>query len=229
MKLDEPAFSNSRYYSHPQYYSEDSEYKSHSKQKRKNNSRQKRATSAIYSIGQHVYVKKYNPRIGNFQMYAGEIVSSIDKGFGAISYTWSDLITSKVFKAWEDDIYPSYSAARAALEAIDKEKLASKEIKKKGNQKEDSQPTVTCDNLQNDKSTHDDVPVVSVSPESEITMVKSSNEIEYDACHAVDYMEINESCSDIEQRVNYLEKELTKEKKKRSKLARLGIACLFGG
>ena len=30
-------------------------------------------------------------------------------------------------------------------------------------------------------------------------------------------------------RIEELEKELTKEKKKRSKLVRLGIACFFGG
>ena len=34
---------------------------------------------------------------------------------------------------------------------------------------------------------------------------------------------------EIEDLRNYIEKELIKEKKKRSKLARLAIACLFGG
>ena len=68
-------------------------------------------------------------------------------------------------------------------------------------------------------------------------MLKSSNGIERDSRQVVDDVDTakgdiiatNTRCSDIEQRVNYLEKELTKEKRKRSKMARLGIACLFGG
>lgn len=182
-----------------------------------------------YSAGQLVYVKKYNSRSGKFQIYDGEIVSSVDKGFGAISYTWVTLNTRKIYRSWEDEIYPSYSAARDALDAD--------EVQKEKVKKEDTQPKVTYDNSQDIKSIHGDISVVSTSPETGTIMLKSSNGIERDACYVVDSIDTakddiiatNSRCSDIEQRVNYLEKELTKEKKKRSKLARLGIACLFGG
>ena len=117
----------------------------------------------------------------------------------------------------ENDIYPSYAAARAALDCEE----SPKEVKK-----EDLKATVKYDNLQNDKSINDDLSVVSISPE-----------IEIDSCQAVDGIKVvkddimaaNITCNDIEQRVNYLEKELSKDKKKYSKLIRLGIACLFGG
>ena len=223
-----------RYYSHPQYYSEEPVVKgefaaeSQSQRKKKTNSKPKTANSAKYSSGQQVYVKKYNARSGKFQICEGEIVSSVDKGFGAILYTWMTLLTRKTYRAWEYDIYPSYSAARAALDC--EESL--KEVKK-----EDLKPTVKYDNLQNDKSINDDLSAVSVSTETESIMSKGSNIIEIDSCQAVDSIKVvkddimtaNSTCNDIEQRVNYLEKELSKDKKKYSKLIRLGIACLFGG
>lgn len=223
-----PMFSDVRYYSQPRYYSGDCESESQFQRKKKTNSRPKMVESAKYSAGQLVYVKKYNPRSGKFQICDGEIVSSADKGFGAISYTWIALNTGKTYRAWEDDIYPSYSVARAALDADE----AQKEDKK-----EDQQHTVTYDNLQDIKSVHGNVAVVSASPETGTIMLKSSNGIEREACHVVDDIDTakgdiiatNSRCSEIEQRVNYLEKELTKEKRKRSKMARLGIACLFGG
>ena len=223
-----------RYYSHPQYYSEEPVVKgefaaeSQSQRKKKTNSKPKTANSAKYSSGQQVYVKKYNARSGKFQICEGEIVSSVDKGFGAILYTWMTLLTRKTYRAWEYDIYPSYYAARAALDC--EESL--KEVKK-----EDLKPTVKYDNLQNDKSINDDLSAVSVSTETESIMSKGSNIIEIDSCQAVDSIKVvkddimtaNSTCNDIEQRVNYLEKELSKDKKKYSKLIRLGIACLFGG
>ena len=91
--------------------------------------------------------------------------------------------------------------------------------------------------MQNDKSINDNLAVVSVSPETESIIAKGSTIIEIDSCQAVDDIKVvkddimtaNSTCNDIEQRVNYLEKELSKDKKKYSKLIRLGIACLFGG
>ena len=190
---------------------------SQSQRKKKANSSPKTANSAKYSSGQQVYVKKYNARSGKYQICEGEIVSSVDKGFGLIYYTWLTPLSRKTYRAWEDDIYPSYAAARAALDCEE----SPKEVKK-----EDLKATVKYDNLQNDKSINDDLSVVSVSPE-----------IEIDSCQAVDGIKVvkddimtaNITCNDIEQRVNYLEKELSKDKKKYSKLIRLGIACLFGG
>ena len=213
----DPILSDRGYYSHPRYLSGEFEPESQSQRKKKSNSRPKTANSAKYSSGQQVYVKKYNAKCGKFQICEGEIVSSVDKGFGLIYYTWLTPLSRKTFRAWEDDIYPSYSAARAALDY--EESL--KEVKK-----EDLKATVKYDNLQNDKSINDDLSVVSVSPE-----------IEIDSCQAVDDIKVvkddimtaNSTCNDIEQRVNYLEKELSKDKKKYSKLIRLGIACLFGG
>ena len=213
----DPILSDRGYYSHPRYLSGEFEPESQSQRKKKSNSRPKTANSAKYSSGQQVYVKKYNAKCGKFQICEGEIVSSVDKGFGLIYYTWLTPLSRKTFRAWEDDIYPSYSAARAALDCEE----SPKEVKK-----EDLKATVKYDNLQNDKSINDDLSVVSVSPE-----------IEIDSCQAVDDIKVvkddimtaNSTCNDIEQRVNYLEKELSKDKKKYSKLIRLGIACLFGG
>lgn len=213
----DPILSDRGYYSHPRYLSGEFEPESQSQRKKKTNSRPKTANSAKYSSGQQVYVKKYNARSGKYQICEGEIVSSVDKGFGLIYYTWLTPLSRKTYRAWEDDIYPSYSAARAALDCEE----SPKEVKK-----EDLKTTVKYDNLQNDKSINDDLSVVSVSPE-----------IEIDSCQAVDGIKVvkddimtaNITCNDIEQRVNYLEKELSKDKKKYSKLIRLGIACLFGG
>ena len=213
----DPILSDRGYYSHPRYLSGEFEPESQSQRKKKTNSRPKTANSAKYSSGQQVYVKKYNARSGKYQICEGEIVSSVDKGFGLIYYTWLTPLSRKTYRAWEDDIYPSYSAAKAALDCEE----SPKEVKK-----EDLKATVKYDNLQNDKSINDDLSVVSVSPE-----------IEIDSCQAVDGIKVvkddimtaNITCNDIEQRVNYLEKELSKDKKKYSKLIRLGIACLFGG
>ena len=213
----DPILSDRGYYSQPRYLSGEFEPESQSQRKKKTNSRPKTANSAKYSSGQQVYVKKYNAKCGKFQICEGEIVSSVDKGFGLIYYTWLTPLSRKTFRAWEDDIYPSYAAARAALDCEE----SPKEVKK-----EDLKATVKYDNLQNDKSINDNLSVVSVSPE-----------IEIDSCQAVDGIKVvkddimtaNITCNDIEQRVNYLEKELSKDKKKYSKLIRLGIACLFGG
>ena len=213
----DPILSDRGYYSHPRYLSGEFEPESQSQRKKKTNSKSKTANSAKYSSGQQVYVKKYNAKCGKFQICEGEIVSSVDKGFGLIYYTWLTPLSRKTYRAWEDDIYPSYAAARAALDCEE----SPKEVKK-----EDLKATVKYDNLQNDKSINDDLSVVSVSPE-----------IEIDSCQAVDGIKVvkddimtaNITCNDIEQRVNYLEKELSKDKKKYSKLIRLGIACLFGG
>lgn len=213
----DPILSDRGYYSHPRYLSGEFEPESQSQRKKKPNSRPKTANSAKYSSGQQVYVKKYNAKCGKFQICEGEIVSSVDKGFGLIYYTWLTPLSRKTYRSWEDDIYPSYAAARAALDCEE----SPKEVKK-----EDLKATVKYDNLQNDKSINDDLSVVSVSPE-----------IEIDSCQAVDGIKVvkddimtaNITCNDIEQRVNYLEKELSKDKKKYSKLIRLGIACLFGG
>ena len=213
----DPILSDRGYYSHPRYLTGEFEPESQSQRKKKTNSKPKTANSAKYSSGQQVYVKKYNARSGKFQICEGEIVSSVDKGFGLIYYTWLTPLSRKTYRAWEDDIYPSYAAARAALDCEE----SPKEVKK-----EDLKATVKYDNLQNDKSINDDLSVVSVSPE-----------IEIDSCQAVDGIKVvkddimtaNITCNDIEQRVNYLEKELSKDKKKYSKLIRLGIACLFGG
>lgn len=213
----DPILSDRGYYSQPRYLSGEFEPESQSQRKKKTNSRPKTANSAKYSSGQQVYVKKYNARSGKYQICEGEIVSSVDKGFGLIYYTWLTPLSRKTYRAWEDDIYPSYSAAKAALDCEE----SPKEVKK-----EDLKTTVKYDNLQNDKSINDDLSVVSVSPE-----------IEIDSCQAVDGIKVvkddimtaNITCNDIEQRVNYLEKELSKDKKKYSKLIRLGIACLFGG
>lgn len=212
----DPILSDRGYYSHPRYLSGEFASESQSQRKKKANSRPKIANSAKYSSGQQVYVKKYNARSGKYQICEGEIVSSVDKGFGLIYYTWLTPLSRKTYRAWEDDIYPSYSAAKAALDCEE----SPKEVKK-----EDLKATVKYDNLQNDKSINDDLSVVSVSPE-----------IEIDSCQAVDGIKVvkddimtaNITCNDIEQRVNYLEKELSKDKKKYSKLIRLGIACLFG-
>lgn len=224
----DPILSDRGYYSHPRYLSGDFASESQSQRKKKTNSKPKTAKSSMYSSGQQVYVKKYNARSGKFQICEGEIVSSVDKGFGGILYTWMTLLTRKTYRAWEFDIYPSYSAAREALDC--EESL--KEVKK-----EDLKATVKYDNLQNDKSINDNLSVVSVSPETESIIAKGSNIIEIDSCQAVDDIKVvkddimtaNSTCNDIEQRVNYLEKELSKDKKKYSKLIRLGIACLFGG
>ena len=213
----DPILSDRGYYSHPRYLSGEFASESQSQRKKKANSRPKTANSAKYSSGQQVYVKKYNARSGKYQICEGEIVSSVDKGFGLIYYTWLTPLSRKTYRAWEDDIYPSYAAARAALDCEE----SPKEVKK-----EDLKATVKYDNLQNDKSINDNLAVVSVSPE-----------IEIDSCQAVDGIKVvkddimtaNITCNDIEQRVNYLEKELSKDKKKYSKLIRLGIACLFGG
>ena len=222
-------FSDIRDYSHPRYnFSEEPEQESNFQRKKKSSPRPKMVESAKYSAGQLVYVKKYNPRTGKFQICDGEIVSSVDKGFGAISYTWIALNTGKTYRAWEDDIYPSYSVARAALDADE----AVKESKK-----EELQPTVTYDNLQDIKSIHDNITVVSVSPDAGAIMLKNSKGIEREVCQIVDDVDnakgdiltTNSRCNEIEKHIDYLEKELIKEKKRRSKLARLGIACLFGG
>lgn len=224
----DPILSDRGYYSHPRYLSGEFEPESQSQRKKKPNSRPKTANSAKYSSGQQVYVKKYNARSGKYQICEGEIVSSVDKGFGLIYYTWLTPLSRKIYRAWEDDIYPSYSAARAALDCEE----SPKEVKK-----EDLKATVKYDNLQNDKSINDNLSVVSISPETESIIAKGSNIIEIDSCQAVDGVKVvkddiitaNSTCNDIEQRVNYLEKELSKDKKKYSKLLRLGIACLFGG
>lgn len=213
----DPILSDRGYYSHPRYLSGEFASESQSQRKKKTNSKSKTANSAKYSSGQQVYVKKYNARSGKFQICEGEIISSVDKGFGAILYTWLTPLSRKTYRSWEDDIYPSYAAARAALDCEE----SPKEVKK-----EDLKATVKYDNLQNDKSINDDLSVVSVSPE-----------IEIDSCQAVDGIKVvkddimttNITCNDIEQRVNYLEKELSKDKKKYSKLIKLVIACLFGG
>ena len=224
----DPILSDRGYYSHPRYLSGEFAPESQSQRKKKTNSKPKTANSAKYSSGQQVYVKKYNARSGKFQICEGEIVSSVDKGFGLIYYTWLTPLSRKTYRAWEDDIYPSYSAARAALDCEE----SPKEVKK-----EDLKPTVKYDNLQKDISINDDLSVVSVSPETESIISKDSNIIEINSCQAVDGIKVvkddimtaNSTCNDIEQRVNYLEKELSKDKKKYSKLIRLGIACLFGG
>lgn len=229
-------FNDIRDYSRPRYCSGESETETQFKQKKKTNSSPKMADGSKYSAGQLVYVKKYNSRSGKFQICDGEIVSSVDKGFGAISYTWVAVNTRKSYRAWEDEIYPSYSSARDALDTD--------EVQKKKAKKEETLPKVTYGNSQDIKSIRGDISdispgdisVVSASPETGTIMLKSSNGIERDACYVVDSIDTtkddiiatNSRCSDIEQRVNYLEKELTKEKKKRSKLVRLGIACLFG-
>ena len=222
-------FSDIRDHSQTQYqFAEEPEQESHFQRKKKTSPRPKMVESAKYSAGQLVYVKKYNPRNGKFQICDGEIVSSADKGFGAISYTWTALNTGKTYRAWEDEIYPSYSVARAALDADE----AAKEAKK-----EELQPTVTYDNLQDIKSIHDNISAVSASPETGTIMLKNSKGIEREACQIVDDVDnakgdiliTNSRCNEIEKHIDYLEKELAKEKKRRSKLARLGIACLFGG
>lgn len=222
-------FSDIRDHSQTQYqFAEEPEQESHFQRKKKTSPRPKMVESAKYSAGQLVYVKKYNPRTGKFQICDGEIVSSVDKGFGAISYTWIALNTGKTYRAWEEEIYPSYSVARAALDADE----AAKEAKK-----EELQPTVTYDNLQDIKSIHDNISVVSVSPDAGAIMLKNSKGIEREACQIVDDVDnakgdiltTNSRCNEIEKHIDYLEKELIKEKKRRSKLARLGIACLFGG
>lgn len=224
----DPILSDRGYYSHPRYLSGEFVSESQSQRKKKANSRPKTANSAKYSSGQQVYVKKYNARSGKYQICEGEIVSSVDRGFGLIYYTWLTLLSRKTYRSWEDDIYPSYAAARAALDCEE----SPKEVKK-----EDLKATVKYDNLQNDKSINDDLSVVSVSPETESIISKGSTIIEIDSCQAVDGIKVVKddimtadiTCNDIEQRVNYLEKELSKDKKKYSKLIRLGIACLFGG
>ena len=219
-------FSDIRDHSQTQYqFAEEPEQESHFQRKKKTSPRPKMVESAKYSAGQLVYVKKYNPRTGKFQICDGEIVSSVDKGFGAISYTWIALNTGKTYRAWEEEIYPSYSVARAALDADE----AAKEAKK-----EELQPTVTYDNLQDIKSIHDNISVVSVSPDAGAIMLKNSKGIECEACQIVDDVDnakgdiltTNSRCNEIEKHIDYLEKELIKEKKRRSKL---GIACLFGG
>ena len=224
----DPILSDRGYYSHPRYLSGEFGPETQSQRKKKTNSKPKTANSAKYSSGQQVYVKKYNAKCGKFQICEGEIVSSVDKGFGLIYYTWLTSLSRKTYRSWEDDIYPSYSAARAALDCEE----SPKEVKK-----EDLKATVKYDNLQNDKSINDNLAVVSVSPETESIISKGSTIIEIDSCQAVDDIKVvkddimtaNSICNDIEQRVNYLEKELSKDKKKYSKLIRLGIACLFGG
>lgn len=222
-------FSDIRDHSQTQYqFAEEPEQESHFQRKKKTSPRPKMVESAKYSAGQLVYVKKYNPRTGKFQICDGEIVSSVDKGFGAISYTWIALNTGKTYRAWEEEIYPSYSVARAALDADE----VAKEAKK-----EELQPTITYDNLQDIKSIHDNVAVVSASSETGTLMLKNSKGIARESCQIVDDVDnakgdiltTNSRCNEIEKHIDYLEKELIKEKKKRSKLARLGIACLFGG
>lgn len=222
-------FSDIRDHSQTQYqFAEEPEQESHFQRKKKTSPRPKMVESTKYSAGQLVYVKKYNPRTGKFQICDGEIVSSVDKGFGAISYTWTALNTGKTYRSWEDEIYPSYSVARAALDADE----AAKEAKK-----EELRPTVTYDNLQDIKSIHDNISVVSVSPDAGAIMLKNSKGIEREACQIVDDVDnakgdiltTNSRCNEIEKHIDYLEKELIKEKKRRSKLVRLGIACLFGG
>ena len=222
VKFDEPIFADDKYYSQPQYYSEEPVAKGQFQQKKKDSIKQKTANSAKYSAGQLVYVKRYNPKSGKPQICEAEIVSSVDKGYGAISYAWISLNTGKTYRAWEDDIYPSYSTAKAALDA---EKV-SKEVKK-----ENSIPKVICDNSQDVKSTNDDVQNVSASTEPVTAVIEAATSQHVDKIDTAkcDTIVSNSECSDIEKRVNYLEKELSKEKKKRSKLLRLGIACLFGG
>ena len=228
-----PMFNDIRVYSqprYPRYHSEEYETEVQSKQKKKTNSRPKMADGSKYSAGQIVYVKKYNPRRGKFQICAGEIVSSVDRGFGAISYTFLDINTRNSYRAWEDEIYSSYSAARESLDADESQNKV---------EKKDPQSKITYDNSQDIKSINDNMlSVVSVSPETGTIKLKSSSDIDSDLCCIVDdnmhtinsdIIATNSICSDIEQRVNYLEKELTKEKKKRSELVKLGVACLFGG
>ena len=220
----------SRDYYQCQEHARDPEPESKLQRNKNDNVRAKEAESAKYSAGQIVYVKKYNPRRGKFQICAGEIVSSVDRGFGAISYTFLDINTRNSYRAWEDEIYSSYSAARESLDADE----AQNKVEKK-----DPQSKITYDNSQDIKSINDNMlSVVSVSPETGTIKLKSSSDIDSDLCCIVDdnmhtinsdIIATNSICSDIEQRVNYLEKELTKEKKKRSKLVKLGIACLFGG
>ena len=222
----ERTFSDSdiRDYSEPRLRSRDYEMESKFQRNKKTNTKYKTAYNAKYSVGQLVYVKKYNARSGNFQICDGEIISSIDKGFGAISYTWLALNTGKTYRAWEDEIYPSYSSARASLDIEESQK----EVKKEEPQ---------CYNLQNNESAHCNLKAVSGSLDTGMIMLKNSSGVEREAKCVVDDIDeaksdiiaANSRCSDIELRVNYLDKELSKEKKKRSKLVKLGIACLFGG
>lgn len=214
------------------YCSGEFKTESQPKRKKKTNVRQKIAESSKYSAGQLVYVKKYNQRSGKFQIYNGEIISSIDKGFGAISYTWLALSMGKTYKAWEEDIYSSYSEARAAVDSKD----LFKEVNE--SKKEDSQHNdAAYDNSQDVKYMNDKVEVVSVSTKDGAIKLRRADGVERDEYAIVndidaaksDITATNTRCSDIEQRVNHLEKELTKEKKKRNKLVRLGIACLLGG
>ena len=125
----ERTFSDSdiRNYSKPRLRSRDYEMESKFQRNKKTNTKYKTTYNAKYSVGQLVYVKKYNARIGNFQICDGEIISSIDKGFGAISYTWLALNTGKTYRAYEDEIYPSYSSARASLDIEESQK---EEVKK---------------------------------------------------------------------------------------------------
>ena len=222
VKFDEPIFADDKYYSQPQYYSEEPVVKGQFQQKKKDSIKQKTANSAKYSAGQLVYVKRYNPKSGNPQICEAEIVSSVDKGYGAISYAWISLNTGKTYRAWEDDIYPSYSTAKAALDV----EKASKEVKK-----ENAVPKVECDNSQDIKSTNDNVQDVSASTETVTAVIEADTSQPVDKIDKAkcDTIASNSECTNIEKRVNYLEKELSKEKKKRSKLLRLGIACLFGG
>ena len=222
VKFDEPIFADDKYYSQPQYYSEEPVVKGQFQQKKKDSIKQKTSDSAKYSAGQLVYVKRYNPKSGKPQICEAEIVSSVDKGYGAISYSWISLNTGKTYRAWEDDIYPSYSTAKAALDA---EKIL-KEVKK-----ENPIPKVVCDNSQDVKSTNDNVHDVSASAETVTAVIATDTSQPIDKIDTAkcDTIVSNSEYTDIEKRVNYLEKELSKEKKKRSKLLRLGIACLFGG
>ena len=222
VKFDEPIFTDDKYYSQPQYYSEEPVVKGQMfQQKKKDNPRQNTANSAKYSAGQLVYVKRYNPKSGKPQICEAEIVSSVDKGYGAISYAWISLNTGKTYRAWEDDIYSSYSTAKAALDA----EKTSKEVKK-----ENAIPKIASDNLQDIKSTNDNVQDASASTETVTAVIEASTSQPVDKIDTAkcDTIVSNSECSDIEKRVNYLEKELSKEKKKRSKLLKLGIACLFG-
>jgi hypothetical protein len=95
----------------------------------------KSVPTAKYSVGQKVYVKRYNPNNGKWSIYDGEIISTTFTKKGEICYTWLSLVNAKTYRALEPEIFSSYSSAYENLENERKIAQEAEEAKRKAEQR----------------------------------------------------------------------------------------------
>ena len=95
----------------------------------------KAVPTAKYTVGQRVYVKRYNPNNGKWSIYDGEIISTTFTKKGEICYTWLSLVNAKTYRALEPEIFSSYSSAYENLENERKIAQEAEEAKRKAEQR----------------------------------------------------------------------------------------------